>query len=1273
MTARPARSASIVSRLAALAAGVALLAVAVAAPVAAVGAVAAPPATAIVPTQVPDAGVGDPALARLASCVRDTGHLLVVFLIDESGSLRQTDPDDQRVAAAASALANLASLAVSEAGGEPPAIEVLLAGFSASYTPISGWEPLAPDTVDDLTARAGEFADRDAGLDTDFVLAFDGARADLASRADEIAATGPVPCQQVLLFTDGRFDIEARSAEQAELLGATKPYAPDLPLTDPANVEPVIAAGRERLCGIGGTMDGLRQAGAVTTTIALTGSIDPVDQDFLRAVSTGSAEGQTCGTDPGDTPVGTFIPAASLGELVLAFEQVVDEVGGGTALPPPGVPVCADEPCVEGTRTLTVDPEVRRVVLRAALVDEASRLELALPGGTVVLDDRVDAPRPAGDVTVDVTWLTPTVVRVEALRPDDGAGWDGTWEIVEVAPAAAAAERLADVRVTHFPGVFPEVVGDPVLLTGRPTPIEVALTGPSGQRLDPATSGDRVVVTAVAELPGADPLTVTLAPGDGDTLVGEITVPADTDVEGLALVVSVAVTTSDGAVLAPVSTTTDLVVASLQTRPVLSTSGIDLQVEGARATSVIEVVAAPGADACVWLSGTDLVTDAGTAVAVLADGASALDSCVVVPAGTAAALPLVIDLGEAGAGRWVGSVTVALGTTVDEVADSVDVPVAVETIAPVDTTRRWALFAGLVAGGVLLPLLGAWLLDVIRGRFRPPATLEVADVAVVVRSDGGIYRPGQWGGWMRLADEEWAPASIRRGRTRKWRGLKLWVSNSLSPFSPPVGMVRGPAPTAGSEGVVDDGELTGRLRLVLAGGWVFVLDADATRQATADPTAVDFFAAYGRLVVFRSSATPLPLVEGDLARTLPHRAQGLARTVRADRRVEEGTGQDMLDFIDAHVRDVRGLPRYGLAAEETPPEPVVDPGLSTPRDLYDFSDLGEFAKYVELEPEVDDEPPVETELAPTWPTETDESTGVDSVGDAEDPGEDADAPASPRPRRRRGGRRRGASAAATALPADAASTDAEAPADDPPADDPPADDPPADGEATSAATVVATPDDAAASTARPVSEVDDDAEVEGSADETSDDDDTWSTTGDEDSGGEVFDPTALRVEGGVAWRRFDSAEALAMPAASRATDADAGAEPSEDDHPSGAAVARVGASEAAPPRGDAPAADDRAGADDADAAGADRPRDAGPAPDEADTDEADTDDADTDEAGGPSGGRGFEPLDLPWATDDDEPDDEPTPEPPPPRGDPTTRWAGRRAPSWPVPKPPERS
>ncbi|HEY4377480.1 MAG TPA: vWA domain-containing protein, partial [Acidimicrobiales bacterium] len=236
------------------------------------------PAVAQAPTTTAPASAspaGD-ALDNLAGCVRGSHQLLVLFLIDESGSLQKTDPGRQRVAAAASALDSLASLtATSVPAGERPQVQVAIAGFANAYVPAQDWTALDQQTLPGLRTTVRAFAKRNTGLETDFVNGLQGARDALAAKsALDSGASASQPCKAVLMFTDGKYDIARRTAANEKELGATKPYAPGIDLTNDAGVSRAIAAGVTALCRPGGLADGLRDDGTTMITVALATQID---------------------------------------------------------------------------------------------------------------------------------------------------------------------------------------------------------------------------------------------------------------------------------------------------------------------------------------------------------------------------------------------------------------------------------------------------------------------------------------------------------------------------------------------------------------------------------------------------------------------------------------------------------------------------------------------------------------------------------------------------------------------------------------------------------------------------------------------------------------------------------------------------------------------------------------------------------------------------------------------------------------------------------------
>src|SRR6185312_1469583 len=115
---------------------------------------------------------------RFGSCLasQKTGDLLLLF--DESSSLQTTDPKAARVQAARYLLQTLGKYA-DRVGAN---LEVASAGFSDTYAPEHDWTKLTGSSADQLGTELASIASKNAGIDTDYWLALDGARQELASR-----------------------------------------------------------------------------------------------------------------------------------------------------------------------------------------------------------------------------------------------------------------------------------------------------------------------------------------------------------------------------------------------------------------------------------------------------------------------------------------------------------------------------------------------------------------------------------------------------------------------------------------------------------------------------------------------------------------------------------------------------------------------------------------------------------------------------------------------------------------------------------------------------------------------------------------------------------------------------------------------------------------------------------------------------------------------------------------------------------------------------------
>ena len=207
-----------------------------------------------------------PALMTLRSCLEQsqgTARLLALVVVDESGSLQNTDPDDQRVPGVRALLSGLAGLTSQQPGGNDLEVLVRMVTFAEGYQPLVPepsdadpvWSVLNETTFDQLSGQAGELADRDHGDFTDYLSALNGARRDLAIQSAELTADGgPPPCKLLIFFTDGRYDLALDADE---------------------------AAGRQQLCAAGGVTDGLRSDGAVTISVGLASGLGDGSLRFL--------------------------------------------------------------------------------------------------------------------------------------------------------------------------------------------------------------------------------------------------------------------------------------------------------------------------------------------------------------------------------------------------------------------------------------------------------------------------------------------------------------------------------------------------------------------------------------------------------------------------------------------------------------------------------------------------------------------------------------------------------------------------------------------------------------------------------------------------------------------------------------------------------------------------------------------------------------------------------------------------------------------------------
>jgi len=196
-------------------------------------------------------------------------------------------------------------------------LEVASAGFSDNYAPEHNWTKLTGSSADQLGTELASIASKNTGIDTDYWLALDGARQELASRGP--GPNGGQRCQAIAWFSDGKIDFTPRPT--------SKPYADGVSLDSPTGIDDTTKRAVDSICRPGGLADQLRSSGIIMLGIGLGANKTPSDFDVMSAISTAlGLNGLACGkiTDP--VP-GDFYPVSNIDDMLFAFDALNPDPG----------------------------------------------------------------------------------------------------------------------------------------------------------------------------------------------------------------------------------------------------------------------------------------------------------------------------------------------------------------------------------------------------------------------------------------------------------------------------------------------------------------------------------------------------------------------------------------------------------------------------------------------------------------------------------------------------------------------------------------------------------------------------------------------------------------------------------------------------------------------------------------------------------------------------------------------------------------------------------
>ncbi|MCW2608223.1 MAG: hypothetical protein JWO60_2916, partial [Frankiales bacterium] len=759
------------------------------------------------------------AVQEFGACLSEQKKGDLLLLLDQSGSLKQTDPDDVRVTASAFLLKQLSQTA----GAADAALDVAVAGFDVTYQRTVPWQRLDDRSLPGVVDGVEAYRDRDSGVDTDYVNAIAGARDELRARQ----RGGADRCQVLVWFSDGEFDVDVRNDAKAAKYGATKSYAPGVDLRSEAGTARAVTAGTAALCRTGGVADQLRAGDVLTFAVGLG---QQEQYGLMRKVAVGAdPQAGPCGKQPAGV-VGDFRAADQVSDLVFALNNY-------TGLVPPvdsTSGVCARTACAGAARTFVLDASIRDVDVLAGTTAPKVDILLSGPGGGAPARFHFTAPGEVAPQTVSgqqvrAEWLSDRQVQIDLSR-STLSGWSGQWTLVPVAPQGAPPGTKARTQLRITGDLVPRLEGAPELRAdadtrvtlgiaserdGEPVPVEQVLgTARVSARLVSAGGKATPVAEAVGLTSAAKGLPVDLR-----------AFPPGPAVLELRLAVQTAGTTVGGKAVPGTRLAerrTDLPVTVLPPReyPRVTAEELDLgKREGVGPHAAVLPLAGPG---CVWLERATVETGPEGTGAALTSTARSADTCVEV--GAKGELPLELALDESGNGTLSGLLTVRLapkGETGKSLATTV--PFVGDLVRPVDTKVLGLAFALALLLGIGLPLLFLYVLRWWTARI-PGEALRVGTVPVTlvgrdVQRDGAPFT-------LDLAQDT-RFQGVPDGGVRRLdvEGLVLQTRSGASPTSAPWTEVT----AAGSVVVTAEGK--GRLPLGVHGSWVALLDPARTSEA----------------------------------------------------------------------------------------------------------------------------------------------------------------------------------------------------------------------------------------------------------------------------------------------------------------------------------------------------------------------------------------------------------------------------------------------------------
>ncbi|MDR1265888.1 MAG: hypothetical protein LBK42_10100 [Propionibacteriaceae bacterium] len=373
-----------------------------------------------------------------ANCVAASKQGALLILMDESASLKRTDPENRRVGAVASLIGGLVGLG----SGDDFRLQIQVAGFASSFEAVpldkknSIWRDLGPDTEADVRAAVSGFVTKNNYEETDYYNALNGARAQIESLQLE-----PGACSAIIWVSDGSLDIvsDAQAATVPGPAGRNQPtgkdYAPGMssaqcldgpePDGSPCQLESYVV---NQLCNEGGIADHLRDAGIWLFGFGL--GNDAQDQwALMRAIAEESdypdSDGGTCGTTTALKPPGTFWAVDNSTALTIALRKALLREQGTTV---DFCPNAEDDKCGFSFQLRDWIQAAQLFVIVDTTRVDGFQVLMRPPGADFFEITSTSARKDVGEKTA-LTWVWDSPGTVTVKLAGQGADWAGSWDV----------------------------------------------------------------------------------------------------------------------------------------------------------------------------------------------------------------------------------------------------------------------------------------------------------------------------------------------------------------------------------------------------------------------------------------------------------------------------------------------------------------------------------------------------------------------------------------------------------------------------------------------------------------------------------------------------------------------------------------------------------------------------------------------------------------------------------------------------------------------------